>query len=557
MNEYPRCGQFVAVLKVLKCLPFWNTSLYIPFKFRYLFRQFHFGIVHFGILLGCSRQASGITVEVPGGSIVQHLRRSFRESEVFSNDADPLSVEVTAMPSRILVIDDDRDYLEIVLLKLKSIGFQDIICIDDPLEAANRFDAGETFDLALIDVTMPEMDGMELLEIIKNTSPNTECVMITALNEARVSVKCLKKGAYDYLVKPVREEDLAMTVNRALERKRLLDILDMDKRDTLPEVQNKAAFQAIITQSRKMIRILKEAELHATSPFPVLITGESGTGKELLARAIHAASPRSGAPFTPVNMAALNSNLFDAEFFGHTKGAFTGADHDRTGYLEMTNKGTLFLDEIGILPLELQGKLLRVLQNGEYMKLGTSLPRRTDVRIIAATNEDLDRLIDNRMFRKDLYYRIRGAWLHLPPLRERRNDIPLLINGLIKRAGDTQGRHAIDEEALAALMQYDYPGNIRELESILQSALNLAQGQTITMKCLQEHLHPPRKPHLRECRIDEPDMTATLAEAERCHILKVYAQTGNNKTQSAKILGIGLNTLRRKLRAYGVEQDDR
>ncbi len=172
------------------------------------------------------------------------------------------------MPSRILVIDDDRDYLEIVLLKLKSIGFQDIICIDDPLEAANRFDAGETFDVALIDVTMPEMDGMELLEIIKNTSPNTECVMITALNEARVSVKCLKKGAYDYLVKPVREEDLAMTVNRALERKRLLDILDMDKRDTLPEVQNKAAFQAIITQSRKMIRILKEAELHATSPFP-------------------------------------------------------------------------------------------------------------------------------------------------------------------------------------------------------------------------------------------------------------------------------------------------
>jgi len=461
------------------------------------------------------------------------------------------------MPNRILVIDDDRDYLEIVLIKLKNNGFQDIVCIDDPLEAANRFDAGETFDVALIDVTMPEMDGMEMLEIIKNTSPNTECIMITALNEARVSVKCLKKGAYDYLVKPVREEELSMTINRALERKRLLDILDMDKRDTFPEVQNKAAFQAIITQSRKMIRILKEAELHATSPFPVLITGESGTGKELLARAIHAASPRAAAPFTPVNMAALNSNLFDAEFFGHTKGAFTGADHDRTGYLERSNKGTLFLDEIGILPLELQGKLLRVLQNGEYMKLGTSLPRRTDVRIIAATNEDLDQLINKRMFRKDLYYRIRGAWLHLPPLRERRNDIPLLINELIKRAGDTQGRHAIDEEALEALMQYDYPGNIRELESILHSALNLAQGQTITVKCLQAHLHPPRKPLPRECRTTGPDVTATLAEAERCHILKVYAQTGNNKTRSAKILGIGLNTLRRKLRAYGMDQDDK
>jgi DNA-binding NtrC family response regulator len=458
------------------------------------------------------------------------------------------------MPNRFLIIDDDRDYLEILMMKLKNAGFKDITGIDDPLEAASRFDEGETFDVALIDVTMPEMDGMELLEIIKNTSPNTECIMITAVNEARVSVKCLKKGAYDYLVKPVAEEELSMTINRALERKRLLDILDMDKRDTLPEVQNKAAFQAIVTRSRKMVRILKEAELHAASPFPVLITGESGTGKELLARAIHAASPRADAPFTPVNMAALNSNLFDAEFFGHTKGAFTGADHDRTGYLDQTNKGTLFLDEIGILPLELQGKLLRVLQNGEYMKLGTSLPRRTDVRIIAATNEDLDQLIEKRMFRKDLYYRIRGAWLHLPPLRERRNDIPLLITELAKQRGTAPGRHAIDEEALEALMQYDYPGNIRELESILHSAANLAQGQTITMKCLQDHLHQRRKPLARECRPDDTGMTS-LAEAEKCHILKVYAQTGSNKTQSAKLLGIGLNTLRRKLRSYGIDQE--
>lgn len=460
------------------------------------------------------------------------------------------------MTNRIVIIDDDRDYLEIVMMKLKSIGFQDITSLDDPLEAAARFDAGEIFDIALIDVTMPEMDGMELLEIIKNTSPNTECIMITAMNEARVSVKCLKKGAYDYLVKPVREEELSKTINRALERKRLLDILDMDKRDALPEVQNRAAFKAIITRSRKMIRILKEAELHAASPFPVLITGESGTGKELLARAIHAASPRADGPFTPVNMAALNSGLFDAEFFGHTRGAFTGADHDRTGYLEQTDQGSLFLDEIGILPLELQGKLLRVLQNGEYMKLGTSLPRRTDVRIIAATNEDLDHLIEKRMFRKDLYYRIRGAWLHLPPLRERRNDIPLLINELIKRNGDGQGRHAIDEEALEALLKYDYPGNIRELESILHSALNLAQGQTITLNCLQDHLQKRRKPMPRECRREDPEL-ATLAEAEKCHILKVYAGTGNNKTQSAKLLGIGLNTLRRKLRTYGVDQEEK
>ncbi|MDJ0667064.1 MAG: sigma-54 dependent transcriptional regulator [Desulfobacterales bacterium] len=459
------------------------------------------------------------------------------------------------MTNRIIIVDDDRDYLEILMLKLKKAGYGDILCVDHPLEAAAQFDAGATFDIALIDVTMPELDGMQLLEIIKNTSPNTECIMITAVNEARISVKCLKKGAYDYLVKPVREEELLKSIDRALERKRLLDILDMDKRDALPKVHNKDAFRPIITHSRKMIRILKEAELHAASHFPVLITGESGTGKELLARAVHAASPRDGQPFTPVNMAALNSNLFDAEFFGHTKGAFTGAEYERTGYLEQTNGGTLFLDEIGILPLELQGKLLRVLQNGEYMKLGTSLPRQTDVRIIAATNEDLDRLIRQRHFRKDLYYRIRGAWLHLPPLRERREDIPFLIAAMLGRTNGGASRDAISEEALDVLMHYEYPGNVRELESIIHSAASLAQGQAIDAK----HLHPklqPRKPlTLNECRSNSPAVT-TLAEAEKCHILQVYEKTGRNKTQSAKILGIGLNTLRRKLKTYGLRNDD-
>jgi len=456
------------------------------------------------------------------------------------------------MTNRILIVDDDRDYLDILMRRLKNAGFTNIECQDHPLEAAARFDAGAAFDLALIDFTMPDMDGLELLEIIKNTSPETECVMITAVNEARISVKCLKKGAYDYLVKPIREEELLKVIERALERKRLLDILGMEKRDTLPEVQNKAAFAPIVTTAPTMIRLLREAELHAASNFPVLITGESGTGKELLARAIHAASPRSRAPFTPVNMAALNSNLFDAEFFGHTKGAFTGAERERTGYLEQTDGGTLFLDEIGILPLELQGKLLRVLQNGEYMKLGTSLPRRTDVRVIAATNEDLDRLIDQRQFRKDLYYRIRGAWLHLPPLRERREDIPVLIAALLERSGHAAQRGTMSEEALARFMDYGYPGNVRELEALLHSAVNLAHGKTITPR----HLHPCLRSRASgatdECR-PRSEPLRSLAEAERSHILRVYNSTGGNKTQSAKILEIGLNTLRRKLKSYGIE----
>ncbi len=217
--------------------------------------------------------------------------------------------------------------------------------------------------------------------------------------------------------------------------------------------------------------------------------------------------------------------------------------------------GSLFLDEIGILPLELQGKLLRVLQNGEYMKLGTSLPRQTDVRVIAATNEDLDRLIRKRHFRKDLYYRIRGAWLHLPPLRERREDIPVLIAALLGNTNGGASRDAIQEEALDVLMGYDYPGNIRELESIIHSAASLAQGQPITVKHLHPRLHPQKSFVPRECQIPSAEAT-TLAEAEKCHILQVYAQTSQNKTRSAKILGIGLNTLRRKLKAYGVGSED-
>jgi DNA-binding NtrC family response regulator len=463
----------------------------------------------------------------------------------------------TGVPSvsyRILIVDDDRDFLEVLSIYLKRGGFANLTTLDHPLDAAAVFDDGQVFDIAVIDLTMPEMDGMELLEIIKNTSPNTECIVVTAINEARVSVKCLKKGAYDYLVKPVSEEDLLLSVNRALERKRLLDILDMDKRNELPALQHKEAFAPIITRSRKVVRILKEAELHAASTFPVLITGESGTGKELLARAIHQASPKANAPFTPVNMAAINSNLFDSEFFGHIKGAFTGAEKDRIGYLENTRGGTLFLDEIGILPLELQGKLLRVLQNGEYIMVGASTPKKADVRVIAATNEDLDQLIGKRQFRKDLYYRIRGGWLHLPPLRDRREDIPLLIRHFLASGGRNGGKPDIDQEALDVLIDYDYPGNVRELESIVQSALNLSQGRTISLRCLQDHLRRQAPSTRKERRRETVDLMP-LESVEKNHILKVYEHTGQNKSQSAKILGIGLNTLRRKLKTYGIGPD--
>jgi len=318
------------------------------------------------------------------------------------------------METRIIIVEDDQDYLELLNGKLVAAGFRDIQSEHDSVKAASRFEKGTVFDIALIDMNMPGMDGIALLEFIKNTSPRTECIMVTAVNDARIAVECLKKGAYDYLVKPITQEDLIFSITRSLERKRLLDILDIKEGKSIPRLMNPEPFRPILTRSEIMRRLLKEAELHAASEVPVLITGESGTGKELLARAIHKASPRARNPFTPVNMASQSATLFEAEFFGHTKGAFTGAEKDRSGFLLASNHGTLFLDEIGNLPLELQGKLLRVLQDGEYTRLGTSKRQKVDVRFIAATNEDLDELLSRKKFRKDLYYRIRGGWLHLP-----------------------------------------------------------------------------------------------------------------------------------------------
>jgi DNA-binding NtrC family response regulator len=397
---------------------------------------------------------------------------------------------------------------------------------------------------------MPGMDGVELLQIIKSAGPRTECIMITAVDEARVAVKCLRHGAYDYLVKPVSKEDLILAIQRALERKRLVDILELGKSSSVPRLSNAKAFKSIVTGSRKMLRILKEAELHAQSDVPILITGDTGTGKELLARAIHTASPRVEFLYNPINMDSLTANLFDAEFFGHTKGAFTGAEKDRAGYLETTNKGTLFLDEIGNLPIELQGKLLRVLQDGEYIKIGTSIPRKTDVRFVAATNIDLDKTIAQKRFRKDLYYRLKGGWLHLPPLKERKEDIPLLITAFVKEYCGLSGTE-IEEETMSALMNYDYPGNIRELKSIIQSTVNLAQGKPMSIKHLPAQL-AKRKPGPKMAINSGSRSLAPLARVEKDHIIMVYTQTGKNKSQTAKLLGIGVNTLRRKLESYGV-----
>jgi DNA-binding NtrC family response regulator len=454
------------------------------------------------------------------------------------------------MQTRILLVDDEPDFLESLERGLYISGFHNIRAESDPRKAADIIQQGELVDIALIDISMAEMSGIELLDIIRSKSPTTECIMVTATNETSLAVTCLKKGAFDYQIKPLVMEELLVVILKALERKNLLEIQRMSKQKQFSGLDNPAAFASIITQSPRILRIMKEAELHAVTDVPVLITGETGTGKELLAKAVHYASSRANQAFISINMSSQSGTLFEAEFYGHTKGAFTGAAQSREGYLETASGGTLFLDEIGSLPLELQGKLLRVLQDGEYFKLGSSRPQGADIRFIAATNYELDKMLDQGLFRKDLFYRLCGAWLNLPPLRERDGDIAILVEAFMKDHGD---RHTIDESAWTLLTKYDYPGNIRELKSIIHYATNLAGKNLVTVHHLPAYVAAAFSRKHQHATLSTTDAIVPLAAMEKDHILKAYLHTGRNKLQTARLLEIGKNTLRRKLQSYGLD----
>ena len=458
------------------------------------------------------------------------------------------------MNNKIIVIDDEQDFLDSIRRGLMMGGFRNLKMVNNSSHAKEILeDESPVFDLALIDVTMPGISGVELLEYIKEKSPETECLMVTASNDAKTAVNCLKKGAYDYLIKPITRDDLLASVKRVMEKRKLEHLLEVAKHKTVSRDNLHKAFDPILTQSESVMLVLKEAELHAQSDIPILITGESGTGKDLLARAIHYASSRDQQTFTPVNMAAINSNLFEAEFLGHTKGAFTGANCDRKGYLQQTDSGTLFMDEIGSTPLDFQGKLLRILQEGEYRRLGSSDHKKVNIRFISATNMNLDSLIAQGKFRKDFFFRLKGASLHLPPLRERTEDISFLAHHFLKEFARSPQSAELDKAVLPILMNYHFPGNIRELKTIIQFATNLAQNDRVTAKCLPKHLQKNSLTSTARKSKSRFNGMQPLDTVIKNHILQTYRETGNNKMQTAKSLGIGINTLRRKLRSYGVD----
>ncbi len=453
------------------------------------------------------------------------------------------------MKTSILIVDDESTFLNSVIRQLRLHGYDELTSVSNSSEVPPLI-KNYKFDVAFLDITMPRPDGIELLKLIKEQSPQTECIMLTANDNISSVIKSIKLGAYDYIVKPTTPDQLIHSLDRALERKRLFSVLKLHHKKTISEsFNNPKAFEHIITCNEDMLRLLLEAELHAQSNITILITGETGVGKELVAQAVHKASHRASGSFVAINMLSLSSSLFESEFFGHTKGSFTGANSNRTGYIHKAEGGTIFLDEIGDLPMEIQGKLLRILQEKEFSRVGSTEIEYANVRFVAATNKNLEKLVQDGKFRKDLFYRLQFASLHIPPLRERRDDIRLLASEFLAKS--EQPNVIISEKSESKLISHDWPGNVRELKGTVEAAVNLANTGQINPEQLKlpmkSIIHMPSRQNISD------DNLEPLAEIERRYILRVYDSMGKNKTHTSRILGINLTTLQRKLKSYKVK----
>lgn len=439
---------------------------------------------------------------------------------------------------RLLVVDDDAQQLNMLATVLEADGWS-VVRAESGAAALKHVDGGEEFDVILSDLMMPGMDGRDLLAAVKQRRPEVPVIILTANATVDSAVELLHSGAYHYLAKPTKLPELRIVVRRAKESTETArELARLRRRVNLPS--------DVVGVSRQMQEILETAIRVAPTATPVLITGETGTGKEVVARAIHGASGRQ--QFVALNCAAIPPNLFESELFGFKKGAFTDARRDHAGVVEVAAGGTLFLDEVAEVPLADQPKLLRFLQDGEFRRLGDTVVLRSNARLIAATNRNLEDEIGAGRMREDLYYRLNIVHLHLPPLRERPVDIPALAEHLLKRLAERyQLEYAeLAPEALAALTAYTWPGNIRELENVLARALALRSGKVLGVKDLPAHI-VKAAPAGAVAASMQPS-TLTLEEVERRHILSVLERTGGNKLKAAELLGIDRSTLHRKLK---------
>lgn len=448
---------------------------------------------------------------------------------------------------RILIVDDETAILDTLQILLRREGFE-VTVAQSGREALTHLE-GELPDVVLSDIRMPGVSGLDLLAAVRERDPDLPVILMTAQASLQSAMQAVNQGAFYYLQKPFSNDELVALCRRASEARTL-----REENRTLRRVLSRrddAEVRRPVGKNRAFVDVLKLAETVAPADSTVLITGESGTGKEVLARYIHSLSERVEGPFISINCGALPENLLESELFGHVKGSFTGAVRDKDGLLVAASGGTFFLDEVGEMPPSLQVKLLRALQEREVVPVGATEPIAIDVRIIAATNRDLEGEVRRGTFRSDLYYRLNVISLHLPPLRERAADIPLLaehfLENLSARAGGR--RFTLSEAALALLQRYDWPGNTRELENALERAAVLTSGEVIDVDALPARVVEERPATL----VDErPAENPTLEIIERAYILWVLQSEGGNKARAAEVLGIDPSTLYRKLNRYGI-----
>jgi DNA-binding NtrC family response regulator len=453
-------------------------------------------------------------------------------------------------PKTVLLIDDDESLRRVVEYNLREDGYR-VVTAADGRSGLQRFHESSV-DLVLTDIRMPEMDGVELMTHLKSMQPDLPVIVLTAHGTIDSAVEAMKVGAFDYLTKPFSRDQLKASVRKALE----LGALASENRQLRQIVSERFSFASMIAGSRAMRAVTDTVSRVAASETTVLLEGESGTGKELLAKAIHVNSSRSRGPFVTVNCAAIPENLLESELFGHRRGAFTGAIADKPGKFEAANRGTIFLDEVGELPLLLQVKILRVLQEREVDKVGDTRPIKVDVRVIAATNRSLEKMTADGSFREDLYYRLAVVSIRVPPLRERSDDIPLLVDHFLARHAGRLGRPrpAVDKPVYAAFNLYAWPGNIRELENVIERALVLDRDGLLGLDDLPDRLQA-RGQRIGNLRIELPDEGISLEEIERELLLAALDKHNWNQTRAAAYLNITRSTLLYRMQKIGRGRD--
>jgi DNA-binding NtrC family response regulator len=450
--------------------------------------------------------------------------------------------------SNILVVDDEREHAQVMCEALDRLGHRCDVTYG-LAEARGRLEK-KKYDVVVTDLVMEgKRDGLEVLRLALGQNPPPPVILVTAHADIPTCKQALNEGAYDYIEKPLDLEYFRAQVNRAAEK----SALQKQNQALAEQLVDSSGFEGIIGKSAGMLDVVRTARQIAASDIPVLIMGESGTGKELIARAIHTSSRRRKQRLVALNCAGLSESILEDELFGHVRGAYTGAQTEREGRFEHADDGTLFMDEIGDMPQSMQAKLLRVLENGEVVRLGSNDPIKVDVRLISATNRNLDEMVADKRFREDLFFRIKGVTIRIPPLRDRREDIPLLVYYFLQHAAERYNKpiEGVQPEAQQMLMSYPWPGNVRQLKNVIENMVVLTNGNQISLDALPREIRPAGGEKVGGL---DNVVGMSLEQLEREAIRNTLKATGGNREQAAKILGIGERTLYRKIKEYDLTE---